>query len=141
MLSALINSSVVGIYLLCSLIYASIDDAIEGVLARGVGTQLAKLDLESAYRVIPVHPADRRLLGMEWKGEVFVDTALPFGLRSAPKVFNAFADGLLWLFKKGRAEFAIHYLDDYVFEGRTGSEECADALQKALAVCGDLGVD
>ena len=58
---------------------------------------LAKLDIESAYWIIPVHPDDRPLLGMVWKGSLYVDTALPFGLRSSPKLFNALADGLSWI--------------------------------------------
>ena len=74
---------------LCSLAYASIDDAAATILRLGRFTELAKLDIASAYRVVPVHPDDRLLLGMRWKGEVFVDSALPFGLRSAPKVFNS----------------------------------------------------
>jgi len=43
-----------------------------------------RFDIESAYRLIPVHPNDRPLLGMIWKGKLYVDTTLPFGLRSAP---------------------------------------------------------
>ena len=83
---------------LCSLAYASVDDAVALIVGLGKGTMLAKLDLESAYRIVPVHPDDRRLLGrMEWKGGWYVDTALPFGLRSAPKIFNALADGLMWI--------------------------------------------
>ena len=58
------------------------------------GALLAKLDVQSAYRNVPVHPEDQPLLGMEWRGDVFVDAALPFGLRSAPKIFNAVADAL-----------------------------------------------
>ncbi len=49
-----------------------------------------KGDILSAYRNIPVH--DRALLGMEWEGQLFVDRVLPFGLRSAPKIFLAVAD-------------------------------------------------
>ena len=33
-----------------------------------------------AYRAVPVHPADRLLLGLSWHGDTL---ALPFGLRSA----------------------------------------------------------
>ena len=51
----------------------------------GPGTLLAKIDIKSAYHIIPVHPADRHQLGMSWKGGIYVDTTLPFGLRSAPK--------------------------------------------------------
>ena len=50
---------------------------------------------------MPVHPDDRLLLGMEWQGQAYVDTALPFGLRSAPKIFTALADLLEWIFRKG----------------------------------------
>ena len=85
---------------LCSLSYSSVDEAVRLIREKGTGAQLAKLDLESAYRMTPVHPDDRLLLGMEWKGQLFVDTALPFGLHSAPKVFTAVADALMWIFRK-----------------------------------------
>ena len=39
--------------------------------------------------MVPVHPEDRLLLGMPWNRALYVDAALPFGLRSAPKIFNA----------------------------------------------------
>ena len=57
---------------------------------------MAKLDLKSAYRMVPVHPEDSPLLGIQWKGETYSDQALPFGLRSAPIIFSAVADGLAW---------------------------------------------
>jgi hypothetical protein len=41
-----------------------------------------------------VHPTDRYLLGMQWKNEIYVDTALPFGLISAQKIFCALSDAL-----------------------------------------------
>ena len=71
-----------------SLSYVSVDHLAEVILTLGKGTQLAKLDIKSAYRVIPVFPGDHLLLGVTWKGNIFVDTVLPFGLRSAPKIFN-----------------------------------------------------
>jgi hypothetical protein len=75
------------------------------------------LDIQSAYRIIPVHPDDRSLLGMRWQGAICLDAALAFGLRSPPKIFSAAADALLWIiFKKGATE-AIHYLDDFYFVG------------------------
>ena len=36
--------------------------------------------------MIPIHPHDQPLLDVEWEGAVFSDMALPFGLRSAPKI-------------------------------------------------------
>lgn len=73
---------------LCSVSYASVDDAVKCV----PGALLAKLDIASAYRSVPVHPVDRLLLGMRWRGVTMIYGALPFGLRSAPKLFTAVAD-------------------------------------------------
>lgn len=53
----------------------------------GVGTHITKVDLKSVYRIVPIHPEDRHLLGICWDNNVYVDQALPFGLRSAPKLY------------------------------------------------------
>ena len=60
-------------------------DAVKGITTHGKGTRMAKVDVKSAYRNIPVHPEDRWLMGMRWRETLFVDTVLPFGLRSAPR--------------------------------------------------------
>ena len=65
---------------LCSLSYTSVDEALHLILPLGPGTQLAKFDIESAYRLVMVHPDDRHLLGMKWKDQLFVDTVIPFDL-------------------------------------------------------------
>ena len=44
---------------LCSVCYANIDQAIALVSQLELGCQLAKLDLQSVYRKVPVHPDDR----------------------------------------------------------------------------------
>ena len=81
----------------CHMRYASVWEAAQIIQQLGVGTQLAKLDLHNAYRMVPVHPDDNGLLGVRWGEEVFIDTALPFGLRSAPKIFSAMSDALAWI--------------------------------------------
>ena len=48
----------------CSLSYVSVDDAAQLVRNQGKGALMAKVDIQSAYRTIPVHPGDRVLLGM-----------------------------------------------------------------------------
>ena len=76
----------------CSLTYASVDNAVSIIQHLGQGTQLVIVDLKDAYHIIPVHPQDLQLLGIQLNNQVFVDRSLPFGLQSAPKVFTAFAD-------------------------------------------------
>ena len=93
---------------LCSLKYSGLDEAVALVKSAGRGCLLAKLDLQSAYRVIPVHPDNRSLLAVTWKGDVFLDTALPFGLRSAPNIFSAVADALLFIMMRNGVENSIH---------------------------------
>lgn len=125
---------------LCSLSYASVDDACSLIVRKGVGALLTKIDIESAYRILSVHPEDRSLLGMSWKGKLYVDSALPFGLRSAPLIFTALADALLWIFQKHGISDSIHYLDDFLFVGNLKPGECDSVLQLALELCGRLGV-
>ena len=57
--------------------YVTVYSFIEGIMARGRGTLMAKFDVASAYRNVAVHPQDRPLLGMVWRGKYYVDMALP----------------------------------------------------------------
>ena len=81
---------------LTSLTYPGVEDAIALISSTGRGALMAKLDLTAAYRHVPVHLDDQALLAIRWDGARYLDTALPFGLCSAPKIFTAMADGLSW---------------------------------------------
>jgi hypothetical protein len=121
----------------CHMHYASVLDAAAVVRQLGQGTLLAKIDLHHAYRIVPVHSDDHSLLGMQWKDGTFIDTELPFGLRSAPKIFFCFrrctslARGAAW---------QLHYLDDFLLMGPPGQADCATALETAYDTCRQLGV-
>ena len=97
--------------------YASVDDAVQKILSTGRGTRLAKIDVQHAFRNIPVHPQDRTLLGMEWDGHLYMDTTLPFGLRSAPKIFCSLADALEWVLLENGVTNSNNYLDDFLTMG------------------------
>jgi len=45
------------------------------------------------------------LMGMLWDEKLFIDTTLPFGLRSAPKVFTALADAIEWIARQQGIRF------------------------------------
>lgn len=125
---------------LCSMSYISVDEAIKQIITLGRGTLLAKIDIKSAFRLIPVHPADRHLLAMEWKGDVYIDTCLPFGLRSAPKLFNVLADLLEWILRHHGVSFLLHYLDDYLTMGPPQTQICQHNLRLLTEVCTMLGI-
>ena len=67
-----------------SLQYIKLDDIVAGVMHFGRGTLMAKSDAQNVYRIVPVHPEDRPLLGTKWQGALYVDMVLPFGIKSAP---------------------------------------------------------
>ena len=95
--------------------YATVDMAISHIMAVGPGAYLTKVDVRSAFRLCPVHPADWFLLGICWEKHYYYDRVLPFGLRSAPYIFNKFADGLQWILQDtGNLPCVIHYLDDFL---------------------------
>ena len=100
---------------LCSLRYSSVDDAVQFIEALGQYTYLIKLDLKSAYRLVPTHPQDRYMLGIRWRDQVYVDQALPFGLHSAPILFTAVANAIGWALARAGAPLQIHNLDDFLF--------------------------
>ena len=125
---------------LCSLVYISTDDAVEKAMELGKGALLAKVDVEHAYRNIPVHPDDRSLIAMTWKEKIYVDTVLPFGLRSAPKIFSAVADALEWILLEQGISVCLHYLDDFLTMGKANTEECERNLQLIKRICEFLGV-
>ena len=88
--------------------YITIDDAITKILTLGPGALIAKIDIRNAFRMVPVHPADRHLLAMRWRNGIFIDTCLPFGLRSSSKLFNILADLLAWILVRQGITVLLH---------------------------------
>ena len=125
---------------LCGLSYITIEDAIHRITQLGPHTLLAKLNIKSAFRLLPVHPADRHLLGIEWRNSIYLDTCLPFGLRSAPKLFNILADLLEWMTSQRGVSVCLHYLDDFLTMGPPASPICQNNLDTLKKTCEDLGV-
>ena len=69
-----------------------------------------------------------------------MDTALPFDLRSAPKIFDALSSTFEWVLKEKGVSFVHHYLDDFITAGPPGTEECQHNLATMLEACNQLGV-
>ena len=115
---------------LCSMSYITTDDAVRKIVQLGPGSLLANIDSKSAFRLIPVHPADRHLLAMLWRGSLYIDMCLPFDLRSAPRLFNILADLLEWILTDQGATFILHYLDDFLTVGPRGQ-----GLQNVSVTC------
>ena len=101
---------------------------------------LAKLDVKSAFCLLPVHVADRHLLAMRWNNQIYFDTCLPFGLRSAPKLFNVLADLLSWILMQHGISPLVHYLDDFLTMGPADSTICHDNFSTIQRFYQELGI-
>lgn len=62
---------------LWSVRYTTFDQAVWEVRARGLGAELAKCDIKSAFRLLLVNPRDFELLGFCLEEKFYMDRALP----------------------------------------------------------------
>lgn len=98
-------------------VFATLQDIMNIMKDVGTGCFFIKRDFKDAYRHVPISPTDSKLLGFGWEDEYFEERFLPFGLSSAPFLFNFVAEGFHWIIEqrlkplKGRV---IHYLDDFL---------------------------
>ncbi|KAF7368055.1 Integrase/recombinase xerD [Mycena sanguinolenta] len=122
--------------------YDMIDRAITDILKAGRGSLLVKLDLESAFRHIPVRREDWHLLGFTWENRLYHDVVLGFGCRSAPYIFNLFAEALHWILQRNLPAFIHHYLDDFlkIFAPDIPRHKVQQALEWTLALGEQLGL-
>ena len=63
-----------------------------------------------------------------------MDAALPFGLRSAPVIFNAVAETLAFVIRQRGVDGLDHYLDDLTLVEKPRSQQCKRNLEVALAL-------
>ena len=118
--------------LTCSMAYTTVDDVATLVAMLGNGALLSKVVC------IPPHPSPPPLQVMKWDGQLYIDPMLPFGLRSAPKIFNVVADA--WHLHRTQIQFIRHYLDDYIIIAPPSSNQGVHDLQLLLRECTRLGV-
>ena len=105
------------------------------------GAFLAKVDLQDAYRFVPVRKADWRHLGMQVGDDVYVDRMLPMGAASSCQIFQMVSDAIKWMFlREYQGEVRVfNYLDDFLFVAST-EVLCNSALDCFERVCGEAKV-
>ena len=94
--------------------HQSFASAAAALCESGRGPLLAKLDLKDAYKHIPICSMDWHLLGFHWMGKFYYPVVLMFGGKSAPYIFNLFAEALHWIIQCHMLTSLQHYLDDFL---------------------------
>ena len=83
-----------------------------------------------------MRPEDWNLLGICWNRQYYIDTCLPFGLHSAPFLFNQLSTAIHWILQhRYHVCYLLHYLDNFFAAGSPDSEECSNNLKTMLSLC------
>ncbi|MEW8545793.1 MAG: reverse transcriptase domain-containing protein [Candidatus Thiodiazotropha sp.] len=114
---------------LCSVQYTSFDEAIHMVQDLGVGCLLGKSDIKSAFRLLPVSVLDFDQLGFKFDGKYYFDKSMPFGCSIACQTWELFATFLEFcVARQATVGKLLHYLDDFLFGGKRGTDQCASIM-------------
>lgn len=89
-----------------------IDCLVEFVNTKGRGCHVFTKDPRCAYREIPIDPQDYTLLGLSIDGSLLFHTALPFGLRSATKIFQRTTKSVAYILNSEGISVDV-YIDDF----------------------------
>lgn len=89
-----------------------IDRLCEFIRNKGKGCSIFKLDLQRAYRQLPVDPKDYRFLGFSFDDKLYFDIRCPFGLRSSALICQRTTQAVVYIFAQ-EGFLADVYLDDF----------------------------
>lgn len=118
----------------------TVSTACQAIRLTGSGCLLIKLDVEAAYKQVPVRQEDWPLLGFMWKGKYYYERTLPFGLKSSCRLWDMYASALHHFFQHMGVPIVIHYIDDFLFVIQSDLDLAHDLLDQCLKLCIHLGV-
>ncbi|VDI69222.1 Hypothetical predicted protein [Mytilus galloprovincialis] len=81
----------------CSVQYTSFDKVLNTISEIGPKSLMGRMDVSSAFRLIPLHPDDSDLFGFKFDDNYFFQKALPMGLAAACNLFEKFATFVEWI--------------------------------------------
>jgi hypothetical protein len=83
------------------------------ILSLPHGCLAATFDISVAYCLTPIQPNQQQHLCVLWKGLVYVDRAVMFGLSSSAGVFGSIADMLIAIYKEAGFTAILKWVDDF----------------------------
>lgn len=105
---------------------------------------MAKIDLKSAYRHVPLHPSNYQATGLKWKFNnansftYLYDTKLPFGAKRSPEIFHRLTQSITRMMSR-RGFFLVAYLDDFLILSES-EHDCWTAFWELITLLGRLGL-
>jgi len=94
-------------------IWGMFDSTAALILSLPPGCVAATFDITAAYRNTPIRPDQQHVLCVYWRGKVYVDRAVMFGLTSSAGVFGKVADMLVAIYEKASFGPIRKWVDDF----------------------------
>ena len=86
---------------------------------------LAKKDITSAFRLLPIYPGDFDRMGIHVDGNYFVDKCFPMGCSISCMLFESFSRFIEWVVVTRSGMSSIdHFSGDSIFVGSEMTNEC-----------------
>ena len=126
---------------LCTVHYTSFDEAIHMIQDMGQNCLMAKGDIKSAFRLIPVEVSSFDQMGIKFQDNYYFDKAMPFGCSISCATWEKVANFLEFCIKQRSPVGNVkHYVDDFLFAGKANKSDCATILQCFFDCTKELGV-
>ena len=119
--------------------YATIEDAIDLVTATCKHAFMAKTDVKSAFRTVPLHPSVRYLFVFHWNENFYVDLTLPMGCSSSCFIFETLSTAVEWVALTKFSIPMVHILDDF-FLASVSQQVGSHQLKFFFNLCEDIGL-
>ena len=127
----------------CSVTYLDFEEAIKLCINEGVGCNISKSDMSSAFRHVPLAKSQWPLLIMKARHPVtqklmyFIDKCLPFGSSISCAIFQAISDAIAFIVEKRTKKPNVNYLDNYLFAAAV-KYACDQQIKHFLQVCEEI---
>ena len=124
----------------CSVKYPDFEEAVQRCIEEGVNCSVAKSDMSSAFRHVPLRKSEWYLLVMmathpiSKKRFFFVDKCLPFGSSISCAIFQEVSNAIAHIVRIRSRKVNVNYLDDYLFAAAL-KRECDRQVQIFLDTC------
>lgn len=126
---------------LTSVSYEDFDHVADLINRAGKAALVAKVDIQSAFRILPIHPSCIHLFGFRFQDAFYVDKCLPMGCSYSCALFEQFSTTLQQvLLSRYRFISMSHILDDFIFIAPEGSPLCQQQLQCFLQIASYTGI-
>lgn len=90
-------------------------DVMAAVANAPPGSIAATLDVDAAYRQMPVHIMDQPHTVIAWDGEFWVDHCVPFGAASSNGIFGRCGDAMALVYSCLGFGMVFKWVDDFLF--------------------------